>query len=75
MLHGENLYIVSGNSILKLMTDYIIIINNCLPINRLLEKQCMKFTSNIINSEHSLQSRIALYSLCNGDTILGENII
>ena len=29
---------------------------------------------NIINSEHSLHYRIALYSLYNGDTTLGENI-
>ena len=29
---------------------------------------------NIINSEHSLHSRIALYSLYNGDTTVDENI-
>ena len=29
---------------------------------------------NIINSEHSLHSRIALYSLYNDDTTLGKNI-
>ena len=34
----------------------------------------IKFIYNIINSEHSLHSRIALYSLYNGDTTLGENI-
>ena len=50
-------------------------INNCLPIDILLEKRCIKFIYNIINSEHSLHSRIALYSLYNGDTTLGEHII
>ena len=47
-------------------------INNCFPII-LLEKRCIKFIYNIINSEHSLHSRIALYSLYNGDTTLDEN--
>ena len=43
----------------------------------LLEKRCINFIYNniIINSEHSLHSRIVLYSLYSGDTILGENII
>ena len=48
--------------------------NNCLPIYILVEKRCIKFIFNIINSEHLLHSQIALYSLYNGDTTLGENI-
>ena len=49
-------------------------INNCLPIDILLEKRYIKFIFNIINSEHSLHSRIVLYSLYNGNTTLSENI-
>ena len=52
-------------------------IKNCLPLDILLEKRCIKCIYNIINSEHSLHSRIALYSLynaINGDTTLGEHI-
>ena len=49
-------------------------INNCLSIDILLEKRCIKFIYSIINSEHSLHSRIALYSLYNGDTTLVEHI-
>ena len=40
----------------------------------LLEKRCIKFIYSLINSEHSLHSRITLYSLYNGDTTLGESI-
>ena len=58
----------------KTHNDLLHHINNCLPIEILLEKRCIKFIYNIINSEHSLHSRIALYSLYNGDTTLGENI-
>ena len=58
----------------KTHNDLLHHINNCLPIEILLEKWCIKFIYNIINSEHSLHSRIALYSLYNGDTTLGENI-
>ena len=39
------------------------IISNYLPMDILLEKRCIKFIYNIINSEHSLHSRIAPYSL------------
>ena len=58
----------------KTHNDLLHHINNCLPIEILLEKRCIKFIYNIINSEHSLHSRIALYSLYNGDTTLCENI-
>ena len=58
----------------KTHNDLLHHINNCLSIEILLEKRCIKFMYNIINSEHSLHSRIALYSLYNGDTTLGENI-
>ena len=58
----------------KTHNDILQHINNCLRIDTLLEKRCIKFICNIINSEHSLHSRIALYSLYNGDTTLGENI-
>ena len=64
-------YIWKLNS--KTHNDLLHHINNCLPIDILLEKRC-KFIYNIINSEHSLHSIIALYSLYNGDTTLGENI-
>ena len=58
----------------KTHNDLLHHINNCSPIDILLKKRCIKFNYNIINSEHSLHSRIALYSLYNGDTTLGENI-
>ena len=38
-------------------------INNCLHIEILVERRCIKFIRVIINSEHLLHSRIALYSL------------
>ena len=49
-------------------------INNCFSIDLLLEKRCIQSICNIINSEQSLHSRIAMYSLYNGDTTLHENI-
>ena len=53
----------------KTHNDLLHYINNCLPIYILLEKWYIKF-----KSQHSLHSRIALYSLYNGDTIiLGEH--
>ena len=58
----------------KTHNDLLHHINICLLIEILLEIRCIKFIYNIINSEHSLHSRIALYSLYNGDTTLGENI-
>ena len=44
-------------------------INNCLEI--LLARRCIKFINGIINSEHSLHSRIALYNckIITGDYI------
>ena len=45
---------------------------NCFPVDVLVEKRCITLIYSIINSEHSLHSRIALYSLYNDDTTLGE---
>ena len=59
----------------KTHNDLLHHINNCLPIEILLEKRCIKFIYKLINSEHSLHSRIALYSLYNGDTILDISCI
>ena len=50
-------------------------INNCLPIEIIFERRCIKFIHNIISSEHSLHSRISLYSLYNCNIVLGENIL
>ena len=58
----------------KTHNDLLYYINNCLPIYILLDKRCIKFNYNIINSENSLHSRITLYSLYNGDTTSVENI-
>ena len=60
----------------QLATSYVLLhhINNCLSIYILLEKRYIKCIYSIINNEHLLHSRIALYSLYNGDTTLGENI-
>ena len=33
-------------------------INECLPIDILLEKRCIKFIWNLLNSEYKLHSRI-----------------
>lgn len=49
-------------------------INDCLPIDILLEKRCIKFLWNLINSNYLLHSKIAKYSLSNCDTKIGENI-
>lgn len=49
-------------------------INDCLPIDILLEKRCIKFIWNLINSDQQLYSRIVHYSLNNCDTPIGENV-
>ena len=46
----------------KTHNDLLHHVNNCLPIEILLEKRCIKFIYNIINSEYSYH------------TTLGENI-
>ena len=56
----------------KTHNDLLHHINNWLSIAILLEKWCIKFIYNIINSVHSLHSRIVLYSLYNGDTTLAK---
>ncbi len=49
-------------------------INNCLPIDIQLEKRCIKYIWNLINSEHKMYNRIVGYSLNNRNTIIGENV-
>ena len=73
MLHGENVYVVSGKSMLKRkMTSYVILIIVYLKIYYLKNGALNLFP---INSICLLHSRIDLYSLLyNGDTTLGENI-
>ena len=44
-------------------------------IDVLLEKRCMKFIWNLLNSDYKMHARIAKYSLNNCDTSIGENFI
>ena len=53
---------------------YIHVINKSYIINCMLEKRCIKFIWNLINSEHSLYNNIVKYSLSNYSTTVGENI-
>ena len=49
-------------------------INKCNSIVNILEKRCIKFVWNLLNSENVLFSRICKYSICNTDSIIGKNI-
>ena len=48
-------------------------INNSLPIDIILEKRCIKFIWNLMNSEYPLFVNIVKYSLNNSNTVIGEN--
>ena len=49
-------------------------INNCLPIEVQLDKRCIKYIWNLINSEYDMHKRMVKYSLNNSDTKIGENV-
>ena len=49
-------------------------INNCLPIDMLLEKRCIKFILNLLNSSHELHTSIIRGSFCNKGSSIAENI-
>ena len=70
-LRVQSTIIQNGMHILNLCDHYKELhhINNCLPPYILLK---IRWIHGIINSEHSLYSTFALYSLYN--TLLGENI-
>ena len=55
-------------------TNLIHLINNSYAINIILEKRCIKFIWNLINSTNNLYKQIVKYSLYNCTTTLGENI-
>ena len=50
------------------------LINNCVSIDCILEKKCVKFLWNLFNSENVLFRRIIRYSMHNSDTTIGENV-
>ena len=49
-------------------------INKCNSIVNILEKRCIKFLWNSLNSENVLFSRICKYSMCNTDSTIDKNI-
>ena len=53
---------------------FIHIINNCMPIDITLEKRCIKYLWNMINSNCKLYRRIVNLSLNNVSTTIGENL-
>ena len=50
------------------------LVNLCLPIEVTLEKRCIKYIWNLINSENKIRGSIVKLSLCNNSTTLGESI-
>ena len=50
------------------------LINNCVSIDCILEKRCVKLLWNLFNSENILFRRIIRYSMHNSDTTIGENV-
>ena len=53
---------------------FIHIINNCMPIDITLEKWCIKYLWNMINSNCKLYRNIVNLSLNNVSTTIGENL-
>ena len=53
---------------------FIHIINNCMPIDITLEKRCIKYLWNMINSNCKLYHNIVNLSLNNLSTTIGENL-
>ena len=49
-------------------------INNCLPIDLLLEKRCIKFIWNLFNSAYELHKSIIRGSFYNKGSSIAENI-
>ena len=49
-------------------------INNCDPIENVMEKCCIKFIWNLLNSDCKLFDQIVKHSLSMSSTTLGENI-
>ena len=49
-------------------------INSCDPIDNIMEKRCIKFIWNLMNSDTNLFDRTVKYSLSMSSTTLGENI-
>ena len=50
------------------------LINKCNSIVNILEKRCIKFLWNLLNSENVFFSRICKYSMFNTDSTIGENL-
>ena len=56
---------VTHNNLLPFM-------NNCHPIDVILEKRCIKFVWSLYDSNYALYSNILRFSLQNGNSTLGE---
>ena len=52
----------------------VYLINECNSISIILEKRCVKFLWNLLNSDNVLFRRICRYSIHNSNTTMGENI-
>ena len=50
------------------------LIDNCVSIDCILEKSCVKFLWNLFNDDNLLFRRIIRYSIHNSDTTIGENV-
>ena len=50
------------------------LINDCLPVNLMLEKRCIKFICNLFNSRYELHKSVVKYSFYIGGSTLAENI-
>ena len=58
----------------KKLNKFIHIINNCMPIDIPLEKRCIKYLCNLINSNCKLYNSIVKLSLNNVSTTIDENM-
>ena len=74
----ELLYVTWRKSIRKLSPrshcNLLHHINSCDPIDNIMEKRCIKFICNLMNSDTILFNRTVKHSLSMSSTTLGENI-
>ena len=77
MLRGENRCVRFGRFQMLHIIIYCLLINchNCHPLEVILEKRCIKFVWSLYNSNYALYSNILRFSLQNGNSTLGEDVI
>ena len=73
VFHGGKLSDDYGRHLIELII-VVHLINNCVSIDCVLEKRCVKFVWNLFNGENVLFRRIIRYSMHNSDTTIGENV-